>query len=286
MPEVELAKIRWKAPLDDWSPLCDNRLELDRSTNLVDAPHKMNQFGVGIGAAKCEQCITSQSSYQCGDTYFPKWKKLPIVRAIYNGAFIPVISGDAYIDPVADAKFRWIDALSMPGIQSSFSGRLIPSSGHLALCGRARLGVSNQNVAQCTYQPDSRYSRTGRATIFFSVGLSVFGNESVFSANLRAFVEFEQITKSIPTLPNITTGDVHADNYAFFNVSYTSTKKNTPGFNEPEIGEVFQCEPPVAITRNRFFNWSFLESYHAQQQELPPEYLTVPDSVTIQILGY
>lgn len=57
MAEEEIASYSWRLPLDEWSPLCDNILKLDRSSGLAGSPMKLNRLG--ICPPPCEMCVTA-----------------------------------------------------------------------------------------------------------------------------------------------------------------------------------------------------------------------------------
>ena len=57
MAEEEIASYSWRLPLDEWSPLCDNILKLNRSGGLSGTPMRLNSSA--ICSPPCEMCVTA-----------------------------------------------------------------------------------------------------------------------------------------------------------------------------------------------------------------------------------
>lgn len=99
MPEQEIASIRWRKRLRDWSRICDNGLKLDRTGNLSGTPAKLNSFA--ICSPECEMCVTPQSVVTCDNglrqSLSPYMEDLPITPA-----FIPIPSQRWQVDILGD----------------------------------------------------------------------------------------------------------------------------------------------------------------------------------------
>lgn len=66
MAEELIAQYQWRIPLEDWSPLCDNKLQLWLPQGISGTPKSLNSLG--ICAPPCEMCVTAKVSNTCSPT--------------------------------------------------------------------------------------------------------------------------------------------------------------------------------------------------------------------------
>lgn len=267
----EIAKHRWKLPLDEWSPLCDNHLELDRIDAFENSPHKMNQFGL-CSPPECNKCVTAKFVLPdpCDIPMFPKHKRRPIIECKMNGGWASVVSGGVWnvIDPyngqLIDLYEKYLDPISgTDGVIQSISGRL---------------GIAQRCFMLGTCKSGGNDVKKGAARRFASFNFCVYMDvQQRSSYRFRATLShtFGQYYPS-PFNPGQVLSSI---NYAYFSVIYESLRIGPP-FIEPEPGQTFVLGNPSVIHRESLIHPGFITF------QLPPGYLTYPGSLSLRILGY
>lgn len=66
MPEETIAEYRFRLHITEWSPLCDNIMQLDRTSGLDDGAFRKNR--TATCSPPCEMCVTGRPPNYCEPT--------------------------------------------------------------------------------------------------------------------------------------------------------------------------------------------------------------------------